>query len=91
MLTAGYIWPEYMMPPGFFNVVKKAWPLVYFINPLKTINIKGVDLNAIAPYVHGGIYYALFWLPVGIGLYLFKIFGFKIIQRKFLKPKEHAA
>ena len=89
MLTAGYIWPEYMMPPGFFNVVKKLWPLVYFINPLKTMNIKAVDLNAVAPYVQGGIYYALFWLPVGIGLYLFKIFGFKYVYRRLLPPKEN--
>lgn len=88
MLTAGYVWPEYMMPPGFFNVVKKLWPLVYFINPLKTINLKGVDISAIATYVHGGIYYALFWLPLGVGLYLFKIFSFKLVHRKLLKPKE---
>lgn len=91
LLTAGYIWPEYMMPPGFFSVVKKLWPLVYFINPFKTINIKGVDLNAMASYVHGGIYFALFWLPLGVGLYLFKIFGFKFVHRKLLKPKEDAS
>jgi ABC-2 type transport system permease protein len=88
LLTAGYVWPEYMMPPGFFDVVKKVWPLVYFINPLKTINLKGVDFSAIAPYVQGGIYYALFWLPLGVGLYLFKIAGFKFVKRKLLKPKE---
>lgn len=90
LLTAGYIWPEYMMPPGFFSVVKKLWPLVYFINPLKTINLKGADFSVIAPYVQGGIYYALFWLPLGIGLYLFKVVGFKIIKRKLIKPKEVA-
>ncbi|MDW8802203.1 ABC transporter permease [Clostridium sp. A1-XYC3] len=90
-LTAGYVWPEYMMPAGFFSVVKKIWPLVYFINPLKTINLKGVDFAVIAPYVQGGIYYALFWLPVGVGLYLFKIFGFKVVQRKLMKPKENVS
>lgn len=89
-LTAGYVWPEYMMPMGFFSVVKKLWPLAYFINPLKTINLKGIDFNVIAPYVQGGIYYALFWLPLGVGLYLFKIFGFKVVQRKLMKPKENA-
>lgn len=90
LLTAGYVWPEYMMPAHFYNAVEKIWPLVYFINPLKTINLKGADFNAIAPYVHGGIYYALFWLPLGVGLYLFKIAGFKFVKRKLLKSKEAA-
>lgn len=88
LLTAGFVWPPYMMPPGFYSAVKKIWPLVYFVNPMKIINLKGVEFSAIANYVHGGLYYALFWLPVGIGLYLFKIFGFKYVYRKFLNPKE---
>lgn len=88
-LTAGYVWPEYMMPPHFFDVVKKIWPLLYFINPLKTMNLKASDFSVIFPYVKGGIYYALFWLPLGVGLYLFKIVGFKIVTRKLLKPEEN--
>jgi Predicted membrane protein len=89
-LTAGYVWPEYMMPPHFFEVVKKLWPLVYFVNPLKTMNLKASDFSVILPYIEGGIYYALFWLPIGIGLYMFKIAGVKVIKRKLLKPKESA-
>lgn len=89
-LTAGYVWPDYMMPPHFFSAVKKIWPLVYFINPLKTMNLKGSEFSVILPYIQGGLYYALFWLPIGIGLYLFKIAGFKIVTRKLLKPKENA-
>ncbi|WP_411679084.1 ABC transporter permease [Clostridium thailandense] len=87
-LTAGYVWPEYMMPPHFFDAVKKLWPLVYFINPLKTINLKGSDFSIILPYIKGGIYYAMFWLPIGVGLYLFKIVGFKLVTRKLLNSEE---
>lgn len=87
-LTAGYVWPEYMMPPHFYSIMEKLWPLVYFINPLKTMNLKGTDFGVILPYIKGGIYYALFWLPIGIALYMFKIAGVKIIKRKLLKPKE---
>lgn len=87
-LTAGYVWPEYMMPPHFFEVVKKLWPLVYFVNPLKTMNLKASDITVILPYIQGGIYYALFWLPIGIGLYMFKIAGVKVVKRKLLKQKE---
>lgn len=88
-LTAGYVWPEYMMPPHFFQVVKKLWPLVYFVNPLKTMNLKASDITVILPYIKGGIYYALFWLPIGVGLYMFKIAGVKIVKRKLLEPKEN--
>lgn len=88
LLTAGYVWPEYMMPPHFFSAVKKIWPLVYFINPLKGISLKGSELSVLLPYIKGGVYYGLFWLTLGIGLYLFKIVGFKFITRKLMKPKE---
>jgi len=86
-LTAGYVWPDYMMPPHFFSIVKKIWPLVYFINPIKTMNLKSSDFNVILPYINGGIYYVLFWLPIGIGLYMFKIAGVKVVKRKLLKPR----
>jgi len=48
-----------------------------------------MDFSVILPYVKGGIYYALFWLPIGIGLYMFKIAGVKVIKRKLLKLKEN--
>ncbi len=83
-LTAGYSWPEYMMPGGFSHVVKAIWPLIYVADPLRLISLKGSDINIILPYINGGIYYALFWLPIGIILYGIKIIVFKYIDRKLL-------
>jgi ABC-2 type transport system permease protein len=89
LLTAGYAWPEYMMPSGFAHDVKSIWPLIDLANPLRIINLKGVDLKVILPYIKSGIYYGLFWLPVGIGLYIIKIVVVKAINRKVLVTKEN--
>lgn len=92
ILTCGYVWPEYMMPDGLANIVKMIWPLGYFINPLRDINLKGTGFQVILPYVQGGLHYAAVWLPIGIGLYVLRICMDKWIQNiKFKKMEEGAA
>lgn len=90
-LTAGYSWPEYMMPTGFSHIVKIIWPIIYVADPLRVISLKGSGINVIGPYINGGIHYALFWLPVGILLYIIKIVVFKYVYRKIFKPQQEVA
>lgn len=72
-ITATYVWPEYMMPNGLADIIKKIWPLIYVANPLRMLSLKGSDFSSIFPYIKGGIHYTLFYLPVSIGLYSLRI------------------
>ncbi len=89
-LTAGYSWPEYMMPTGFSHIVKAIWPIIYVAEPLRAISLKASGTNVILPYINGGIHYALFWLPVGVLLYVIKIVVFKYIYKKISNPQQEA-
>jgi len=40
VLTSGYIWPEFAMAPHFINFVKATWPLYYFNNALRDLQIQ---------------------------------------------------
>lgn len=73
LLSCGYAWPEFMMPEAFRWIITKIWPLYYWANPLHDIMLKGADLAQVAPYIQGVLWFALFWLPVGIVLYARKI------------------
>lgn len=76
-LTSGYIWPEYMMPEGFGGVVKMVWPLIYYINPMRYLHLKEAGFGVIHQYISGGITFAVFWLPIGVVIYLLKILTMK--------------
>lgn len=80
MLTSGYSWPEYMMPKGFAHIVRNIWPFIYVATPLRIISLKGSDGNIILPYVEGGLHYALFWLPIAIGMYTLSIYVIKFMN-----------
>lgn len=66
MLTSGVPWPEYMMPKPLVMAVQNLWPFMDVALPLKYLNLKGIGWNIIFPYIKNGLYYTLFWLPVGI-------------------------
>jgi len=68
-LTSGYIWPEFMMAPHFAAIIKSIWPLYYFVNPLRTICLKGASFHDILPYLNGGILFAAVWLTISIFLF----------------------
>ena len=72
-LTSGYVWPEFMMAPGFAPVVKAIWPLYYFINPLRDECMKGAGMDQIAPYLRDVLIFAAVWLPVSLLFYRRKI------------------
>lgn len=86
LLTAGYIWPEFMMPGIFEKIAGKVWPLIFFVLPMKEMQMKGVGVDAIRHYITGGIVFALIWIPLGLGLYLIKIIIIKrIFKNEFLQ------
>lgn len=73
LLCSGYAWPEYMMPEAFKAVAIRIWPLYYYANPLRSIIMKDADFSMVAPYAQGGLWFAAFWLPLGICAYAYKV------------------
>jgi len=76
-LSCGFAWPEYMMAPGFADVIKAIWPLYYFITPMKDVMLKGIGLELLKPYLIGCAIFATVWVPIGLLLFRRKI---KIIR-----------
>lgn len=76
-LSCGFAWPEYMMAPGFADVIKAIWPLYYYITPMKDVILKGCGLDLLKPYLIGCMIFAAVWVPIGVLLYRRKI---KIIR-----------
>lgn len=68
-LSCGYGWPEYMMAPGFANVMKAVWPLYYYANPMKDLMLKGAGWDVIGHYIIGGLIFAAVWIPLGLFLF----------------------
>ncbi|QHI72370.1 ABC transporter permease [Aminipila terrae] len=68
-LSCGFAWPEYMMAPGFADVIKVIWPLYYYITPMKDIMLKGAGLELLKPYLIGCILFAAVWIPIGLLLF----------------------
>lgn len=87
-LTAGYSWPEYMMPNGFSHIVKNIWPIIYVSDPLRVISLKGANVEFLRSYVQQGIHYALVWLPIGLLLYIIKVVVLKYMYRKFFDAQK---
>ena len=65
-MTSGYIWPTFVMPPGFAAVVNAVWPLHYFALPMREVMLKGAGLGEVAHYVAGGLIFAAVWFPVAL-------------------------
>ena len=85
VLTSGYIWPEFAMAPHFINFVKATWPLYYFNNALRDLQLKGDSLNIVKHYITGGIEFAIFWFTVGAISYYIKIISIKPDKQYELK------
>ena len=67
--TSGTIWPEYMIPEGFMPVVRALWPFVYFANPLKFLNLKGIGWPIVNGYIHEALIFCAGWGLVVLILY----------------------
>ncbi len=68
--TSGTIWPEYMIPQGFMPVVRALWPFVYFANPLKFLNLKGIGWPIVNGYIHQALLFCAGWGVVVLVLYV---------------------
>lgn len=88
LLTAGISYPQFMMPSGLVKAVKCIWPFVHAAVPLKYLNLKGVGLEVILPYIKEGLLYTSFWLPAGIALYSARIALRKHKNKTLLNKKE---
>lgn len=82
-LTSGYVWPEFMMAPGFGPVIKAIWPLYYFSNPLRDVCMKGAGFGEIGHYIAGVLIFAAVWLPISMLLYRKKA---KKLERRSAPP-----
>lgn len=69
LLTAGYVWPEYMMPEPLIIGVKLFWPLIYYAGPARDVLVKGVPFHVIWPYVWQGLLYGIIWIPLAVAVY----------------------
>jgi ABC-2 type transport system permease protein len=69
LLTAGYVWPEYMMPEPLIIGVKLFWPLIYYAGPARDVLVKGVPFHVIWPYVWQGLLYGIIWIPLAVAIY----------------------
>jgi len=82
ILTAGTIWPEYLMPDIFRGIVKSVWPLIYYVNPMKSLQLKGAGFSVIQPYLVQGIIFAIIWVPIGVVVYKMKIKTIKNLEKQ---------
>lgn len=73
LLTSGYVWPEFMMAPHFAPFVKAVWPLYYYVNPLRELQMRGGGLSDVSPYLIQGLIYAVVWMLIGIWAFRRKI------------------
>lgn len=74
ILTSGAVWPEYMMPAGFFRVVKCIWPYVHVANAWKYLSLKGIGWDRLWPYIRNGLCFSFIWLNIAVFLHTFKIY-----------------
>lgn len=84
-LSCGYGWPEYMMAPGFANVMKAVWPLYYYVNPMKDLMLKGAGWDVIGQSFTGGLIFAAVWIPIGLLLFNHKIKSMNKIHAMYYK------
>lgn len=90
-LTSGYVWPEFMMAPGFAPVIKAIWPLYYFCNPLRDVCMKSAGFPEIKHYIFGALLFAAVWLPVSTILYSRKVSTLRRAGSGFEQPEEQRA
>lgn len=83
--TSGTIWPEYMIPEGFMPVVRALWPFVYFANPLKFLNLKGIGWPIVNGYIHQALLFCASWGLVVLVLYLARNWMIKDTASKTIK------
>ena len=80
---SGAAYPFYMMPDWLSKMSHIIIPMANLSMAFKALNLKGVGFSILMPDIMNGIKYMVFWLPVGIVLYVLSIF----IEKKKLNNK----
>ena len=86
MMTCGVAYPFYMMPAGVEFFIKFISPLAQVAVPLKNLNLKGVGWDIILPYFKESIGYSLFWIPIGLIMYIISVI---ITKYKITKSSQY--
>ena len=86
VMTSGVAYPFYMMPAGVEFFIKFISPLAQVAVPLKNLNLKGVGWDIILPYLKESIGYSLFWIPIGLIMYIISVI---ITKYKITKSSEY--
>lgn len=73
ILFSGYVWPGFMMDSWVSIIAHTIWPLIYFINPLHIIHLKGAGLTEISSYIIGGLVFAVAWSCLASAIYVWRI------------------
>lgn len=80
---SGAAYPFYMMPDWLSKMSHIIIPMANLSMAFKALNLKGVGFSILMPDIMNGIKYMVFWLPVGIVLYVLSIF----IEKKKVNNK----
>nr|WP_315024209.1 ABC transporter permease [uncultured Aminipila sp.] len=66
IITSGATWPTFLMPKGFYSIVKIIWPYAILANPFKLLNLKGSGWGIIMPYIWQGLLFSIFWVVISV-------------------------
>ncbi|OAA90239.1 ABC transporter permease [Clostridium ljungdahlii] len=84
-LTAGIVFPDYLLPSGMSDALNSLWPFRHMTVALKMLNLKGLGWDLMLPYLQNELKFGAFWLPVGIALYSAKVVFMKYKNSKLLQ------
>ena len=80
---SGAAYPFYMMPDWLSKIAHAIIPMANLSMAFKALNLKGVGFSILMPDIMNGVKYMIFWLPVGVALYVLSIF----LEKKKLNNK----
>ena len=80
---SGAAYPFYMMPDWLSKIAHAIIPMANLSMAFKALNLKGVGFSILMPDIMNGVKYMVFWLPVGVALYVLSIF----LEKKKLNNK----
>ena len=72
-----------MMPDWLSKIAHAIIPMANLSMAFKALNLKGVGFSILMPDIMNGVKYMIFWLPVGVALYVLSIF----LEKKKLNNK----
>lgn len=84
VFLSGVAYPFFMMPDWVNKLAHCIYPMAQLAIPLKALNLKGIGFAELMPDIISSIKFSLFWIPFGIGAYIFSIY---LMKRKLNKKQ----